>query len=557
MHRLLRVALMPLVAIAPVRYTLGQAAPAAYGSPAMSRVDLFAGYAYLYPFNSDIGNINYPSIPFGADGSVAAYFTHHFGVQVEGNYSPNGDTDNNCVYTAQAGPIGRFQAGRFVPFAHVLGGGAIVGGPRAQTCDKWGYGGTVGGGLDYILPVFHDRLAIRAFQADFVYAHIDNGPIAAGGFRGGIGDITAVRGSAGIVFRFGDMNPGGKEPPTFNCSAEPQNPFPGDPVILTASAIDVNPKRKPTYLWTSSGGTVGGDGARAAVDTASLAPGTYAVTGKLVEGPKQRLVAACTTAFTVRAYQPPTVACSADRAAIHSGDGVAIKATARSPQNRPLLYSYGTTSGVIVGNGPTAALSTAGTSPGNITVTCNVSDDKGQTASATTSIVVAAPPPPPPAVVTPTMQSLCSITFDRDKKRPDRVDNEAKGCLDDVALTLNRETADKLLIIGSHADSETNRDSAIRTMNVADYLTHEKGIDPARLDLRIGPDNNRSVAMMLVPPGAAPAPAAAASFDTSSIKRTGQAYGTKRTTAAPRGSAKPRAHAAPPKKRKIAKASQF
>jgi len=77
--------------------------------------------------------------------------------------------------------------------------------------------------------------------------------------------------------------------------------------------------------------------------------------------------------------------------------------------------------------------------------------------------------------------------FDRDKQRPDRVDNEAKGCLDDVALTLNRETSAKLLIVGSHADKETNHDSAIRAMNAAEYLTKEKGIDPARLDLRIGP----------------------------------------------------------------------
>ena len=64
-------------------------------------------------------------------------------------------------------------------------------------------------------------------------------------------------------------------------------------------------------------------------------------------------------------------------------------------------------------------------------------------------------------------------------------------------------------------------------MNAAEYLTREKGVDPARLDLRIGPDNGRAVSMMLVPPGAIVD--AGTSFDTSSIKRTGQAYGTPRT----------------------------
>ena len=179
----------------------------------------------------------------------------------------------------------------------------------------------------------------------------------------------------------------------------------------------------------------------------------------------------------VRAYEPPTLTCTADRSAIHSGDPVAIAATARSPQNRPLTYTYATTNGLIVGNGPTATLSTAGTTPGNISVTCNVADDKNHSAAATASIVVATPPPPPAATLA-TTQALCSISFDRDRRRPDRVDNEAKGCLDDVALSLNRESADKLLMIGTHADQETNRDAAERVMNAAAYLTQEKGRRP-------------------------------------------------------------------------------
>ena len=552
MHRLLRIVSITLIAtFTLVNYASSQAIPAASGGPAMSRVDLFGGYAYFKPFHSGIGNVEYPSIPFGGDASVAAYFTKHLGLQAEGNYSPNSSTDNNCAYTAQAGPIARFSNGRFVPFLHLLGGGAVVGGPRAQSCNTWGYGGTAGGGLDYILPAFHDHIALRPIQADFMYAHIDNGPIAAGGFYGGIGSVKAVRASAGIVFRFGNMNPDGSEPPTFNCAAEPGQVFPGDPVTLTASTLNLSPKRKPKYLWVSSGGKTSGDGASAGVDTVGMRPGVYQVSGKLVEGAKERLVASCTTSFTVRAYQPPTIACSASRSAVNSGDQVAIKATANSPQNRPLTFSYGTTAGRIIGEGPIASLATAAVSPGNITVTCNAVDDMGQAASSTVSITVNAPPPPVVEAAKPTMQSLCSITFDRDLKRPDRVDNEAKGCLDDVALTLNRDTSSKLLIVGSHVDKEANRDSAIRAMNAAEYLTREKGVDPARLDLRIGADNSRSVAMMLVPPGAVIDLGGATSFDTSSVKRTGPAYGKPGQTSARRK------RAAPKKKPKKATAAQF
>ncbi len=537
-HRLLRIVSIALIATFAITSSAnGQAAPAASGGPGLSRVDLFGGYAYFKPFNSDIGNIQYATIPFGVDGSLAGYFTRHFGLQAEGNYSPNGPADNDCAYTAQIGPIVRFPTGRVVPFFHILGGAAIVGGPRAQRCDNWGYGGTGGGGIDYTLPAFHDHLALRLIQADVLYAHVDNGPFLASGFYGGIGDVTAVRASAGLVFHFGNMDPSGSAPATFNCAAEPAQVFPGDPVTLVSSTLNLNPKLKPQYIWTSNGGKAAGNGATAAVDTVNLQAGVYQVTGKLVEGDKQRFVASCSTTFTVRSYEPPTVSCAADHTAINSGDPVAIRATGISPQNRPLSYSYGTTAGSIVGTGPSAALSTVGVSPGNITVACNVVDDKGQAAATTVPIVVAKPIPPPQAPALPTMQSLCSITFDRDTKRPDRVDNEAKGCLDDVALTLNRETGDKLLIVGSHADRETNKDSAIRAMNAAEYLTREKGIDPARLDLRIGPDNTRSVAMMLVPPGAVVDPASATSFDTSSVKRTGQAYGTASSAKTPKKTA--------------------
>jgi hypothetical protein len=507
-----------------------QAVAAASTGPAPSRIDIYGGYGYFYPFTSDIGGINYQSIPLGAVGNVAGYFSKHFGIQAEGNYSPNGPTDNNCAYTAQAGPIIRMQHGRLVPFFHALGGGAITGGPRAQGCNVWGWGATGGFGLDVIIPGFHDHLALRPIQADFMYSQINNGPLAGGGFSGGFGQIYAIRASAGLTLRFGDIAKSEKPAMDFTCRADPADPFPGDPVTLTASTVVISPKRKPIYLWTSTGGKVAGDGAVAAVDTASLQPGTYDVAAKLVEGDKKRLVASCTTTFTVRAYEPPTIMCTADKAAINSGDPVAIGATARSPQNRPLLYTYTTTGGLISGNGPAATLTTAGVSPGNITVTCSVADDKGQSASATTSVVVATPAPPPTPVL-PQLQPLCGITFDRDKKRPDRVDNEAKGCLDDVALTMQRETADKLLIVGSHAGKETNRDAAERAMNAAEYLTKEKGIDPNRLDLRISPDDSRSVAMMLVPPGAVIDAGTATSFDTSSVKRTGQPYGTGTTTA--------------------------
>jgi hypothetical protein len=39
-------------------------------------------------------------------------------------------------------------------------------------------------------------------------------------------------------------------------------------------------------------------------------------------------------------------------------------------------------------------------------------------------------------------------------------------------------------------------------MNVRQYLVNEKGIDPSRIDLRVGTDSGRTVTNVFVPEGA-------------------------------------------------------
>ena len=121
-----------------------------------------------------------------------------------------------------------------------------------------------------------------------------------------------------------------------------------------------------------------------------------------------------------------------------------------SPQNRPLTYTYSASAGQISGTGNSATINTAGAPMGPITITCNVQDDKGQTASSTATVNVEAPPAPPPA---PTVKQLCSINFERDTRRPARVDNEAKACLDDVALNLQQQADATAVVVGEAAST--------------------------------------------------------------------------------------------------------
>jgi hypothetical protein len=337
---------------------------------------------------------------------------------------------------------------------------------------------------------------------------------------GGVGDIYAYRLSAGVVLRFGQITP--PPPVQLGCTVQPANIFPGDPVTVTATTSNLDLKKKATYNWATSGGHITGNDTTATVTTAGLPPGDYTISGHVSQGIRPGQQASCTAGFRVHAFEPPTISCSANPSTVMPGDPSTITSVANSPQNRPLSYSYSATAGQIASSTSTATLNTAGASPGTITVTCNVVDDLGKQATANTTVTITAPPPPPP----PAVINLCSISFERDKKRPVRVDNEAKGCLDEIALTLNRESAAKLVIVGRHSADETPDAAAQRDLNVAQYLTDEKGIDPSRIELRTGGEPGRSLDSVLVPPGATFTPGDTNTFDRNSIKRQGQPYST-------------------------------
>jgi hypothetical protein len=167
----------------------------------------------------------------------------------------------------------------------------------------------------------------------------------------------------------------------------------------------------------------------------------------------------------------------------------------------------------------------------SVTVTCNVVDDLGKSDSKTTMVAVIGPPipPPPPA---PTASSLCSVSFERDAKRPERVDNEAKACLDDVALALQRSSDAKLALVGNEDAKEQATDAklaklkhnkkptaaAARAVNTKDYLVTEKGLDASRIMVYTGTDDAQTVTTSLIPAGAVNPAASDTAVDESAVK---------------------------------------
>src|SRR6202034_2175690 len=151
------------------------------------------------------------------------------------------------------------------------------------------------------------------------------------------------------VLHVGSLAP--PTPITLACSASPESIFPGDPVTLTATAGGLNPKDHVIYAWSGAGVT--GNDSIPKIDTSALAPGEYTVTGTVKEGRpgKEGLrpweTATCTAGITVKAFEPPTISCSASPSTIKPGDASTITAGGVRPQKRPLTYSYTASAGTI------------------------------------------------------------------------------------------------------------------------------------------------------------------------------------------------------------------
>jgi hypothetical protein len=501
---------------------LGQSSSAASAATAdqyASRIDVFTGYSYVAPHGTvdtpEPGGtdkaLDYSAINYGAIGSFAYYFNRYVGGQVEYANHPNGANDG--AQTAQAGIIFRYPTEGMAVFVHGLAGGVRLGGPNVsgpgvnpKHAYTWGPALTAGAGMDYDLPFGGHRIAWRIFQADYEYWHADFGYTEG---LGGRANVNAVRLSTGLLFHFGSIAP--PPPVQYACAINPASVFPGEQVTVTGTATNLNPKKTPVYTWSGQGLTVGGTSPTSTIDTGSLQPGSYTVTGHVTEGVKVGQSADCTAQFTVKQFEPPTISCTANPTTVQPGASSTITCNGVSPQSRPLTYSYSASAGSINGTGNTATLSTTGAPSGTITVTGTVQDDKGQTASATTTVNVEAPPPPP----APKTQTLCSIQFDKDKRRPARVDNEAKACLDDVGLNAQQKADASVVVVGNSAPvpapkTKYQRAHAVtaeqlaaqRAVNTKAYLVTEKGIDASRIQVRTGSNGQNEVENYLVPAGA-------------------------------------------------------
>jgi hypothetical protein len=94
------------------------------------------------------------------------------------------------------------------------------------------------------------------------------------------------------------------------------------------------------------------------------------------------------------------------------------------------------------------------------------------------------------------------------------VDNEAKACLDEVALDLQKQSDAKAVVVGEstakekvlpkHAKKHAKLEdfAGERAVNAKEYLVTEKGIDASRISVATGTTDDQKVENYLVPSGA-------------------------------------------------------
>jgi outer membrane protein OmpA-like peptidoglycan-associated protein len=526
-----RILALLLMAAMPVALAAQDSAkPAAKASEyaSASKWDIFMGYSYLSPHGDataspgicgKCGNPThyYDEQDVGGIFSATRFFNRYVGVQAEvgiheysgGAYGAGGNDDGFTTFAG--GLILRDPGVKFTPFAHALVGGAEVSGPFHNP-NTLGLDITAGGGLDYEL---NHHWAFRMIQADYEYMNVNFGTNSTGllyNLHGSLG-IDAMRLSGGIVYHSGDFTP--PTPVTLSVSVNPTSIFPGDPVTATAVADNLNPKLDAIYVWTGTGVT--GSGASATVATATLAPGSYMVQAQVKEGRpgkeglKPWQSAEASASFTVKAFEPPSISCSTSPSTINVGGTSTVTAGGVSPQNRPLTYSYSASSGSISGSGATAEFNAADAPAGTVQITCNVSDDKGQSATATTSVSIAAPPAPIiPAIAaaTPEMRrlearlALHSVFFATAQPRIEKPDGgllpSQAGTLATLATDFTQYLAlkpDARLILSGHADVrgsvEYNQALSERRVARAKLFLIEKGVPEASIETRgLGKDQN-------------------------------------------------------------------
>ena len=462
--------------------------------------ELFVGYSWLHTGGYVDFGYKSPDIQDGFDISNVYYLpqAHNLGFLIDGSYHWNGTiphvVNDLHVGTILAGLQYKYHTNTLSPFVRIFAGG-VEHGSAKYNISKWSAGAGVGGGLDLRVS---DHFTIRLAQADYIYNNYTPKIYIAHSNQ-----WNSVRLAAGLELTLGNYYA-----PPLSCSAtaSPAEVWSGDPVKVSTTGTNFNPKHALGYAWTANGGKLSDANTQTAtVDTTGMAPGSYSSSVTITDTRmKKNNTATCAANFSIRQPQPPQVSCSANPTTIAIGESSTITMTATDPQGWPMTYSWSATGGQLSGTGTTATLTATNADAGTtITVTGTASDARANlSANCTASVTV------PPVVKCVSIEDWGECTFEKNPKKPWRVDNDCKDTLDKLALRLQQMPNGKVDIVGYTDEKEsvnvkTKTLGAQRAVNVKYYLTSDgpTKIDAGRIQPREGATKGKATHFYFVPEG--------------------------------------------------------
>ncbi len=258
--------------------------------------EIFGGYSWLDP--NGYGDLGYKvlNIAEGFDISNTYYFpsAHNFGFMVDGSGHFHGGTQPRNPLTpgngervsgyALFGLQYKFHTDRLSPFVRGFVGTANIspdccGGTQVERRRRrrWRRG-----------SLRHARLSIRLAQVDYIYSKYNQT------FPSGYSSQwNSIRLAAGVVLCLGCSN---NPPLSCAASATPAEVWAGEPVTVTTTGTNFNPKHTITYGWTANGGKLSAANAQSAtIDTTGMAPGSYSASSTITD-PKMKKMNSATCA---------------------------------------------------------------------------------------------------------------------------------------------------------------------------------------------------------------------------------------------------------------------
>jgi hypothetical protein len=472
--------------------------------------EIFGGYSVLFPNGWEELNYKADTIPNAFAASNTWYFckicnlgfildgSGHF----KGGTTPpnldNGSDNSTGVGYALAGLQYKWHMERVSPFLRFLIGAANIS-PDCCHGTQWRFAAGGGGGVDITLS---RRFSWRLIQADYLYSSYPH--IYASNHSEG---WNSVRLATGIVIALGDKSECNPQPVACAVTASsPTEVWIGEPVKFNVAGSNFNPKHTVQYAWKSTGGSMATANASAvSIDTTGLAAGPYTASATVSDPKVKGAVAPCSAVFLVKEHPKPvgpTVKCVPPDTTINAGETATLSMVATNPDNRPLTYKWTTTSGQLEAGGDSARMTPTNNDAGStITVTGTVADDRSLSDSC--RITVNVPKLPPPCVK---LIDWGECTFEKDPRRPWRVDNVCKDILDQLALKLQGTPNGTLVIVGYADDKESKKSptlSAQRAANVEYYLVTDgpNKLDAARIKADDGGVQGKTTHFYFVPDG--------------------------------------------------------